>query len=490
MINSFIGRQQTIARLVKNLSNRQWSVLLIGSMLCAISLGIATTYLGISILVIPILVFFLILKPEILLIVLLFAWITDVTWINDNLRFVKDYLILLIFAKSLLVKASISEFIKSPISKGIIFFIIIIVVGGILNSSELSPLTMVYGLRGIFLYPLLFFALLRLNFPTSVYYRLVKLIPFLALIQLPVQLLQKTTGFQWGNPANLVKITTWDNTAGLFGGNGVLVLSALLLVAAGISASEIAHKKRIVLNLLVLLVVPISLAIAEGKYGLLIYLPIVLWAFRSLLKSINKILIFLILGTGIVLVAWYAISNLSTLSGSSYNSLTDPSRLMVLVNNQFSDQPSSGSWFTTGRIGVLIIVSHERAHSLDGFLQNIFGNGAGSGSLSKITLFSGYLANKYPFDPLTRTDLSRLWIEFGWLGCLVFAYFYFFMFTRAVKLRSNIQSEDDIALQYITVSVIPIVILLVPYTEVNALGIAGFVLWTLSAWTESKLIKL
>jgi hypothetical protein len=347
----------------------------------------------------------------------------------------------------------------------------------------------VYGLRGILLYPLLFFALLRFNFATSFYYRLIRIIPIIAILQLPAQVLQKITGFRWGNPANMVLRTPWDNIAGLFGSNGVLVLSSLLLIAAGVAASEIANKKRIPFNLLVLLAVPISLAIAEGKYGLLIYLPIVFWAFRKMLGSINKIIFFLFISTGLILVSWYAISNLSFLAGTSTNYLTDPGRLMEVVRNQFSDQPSSRGWITTGRIGILKIVSKERANSPDGLWQNIFGNGAGSGSLSKITLFSGYLAIKYPFDPLTRTDLSRIWIEFGWMGCLVFAYFYFVMFIRAVKLKSIIQTDDDKALQYITISIIPIVILLVPYTEVNALGIAGFILWTLSAWTESKFIR-
>jgi hypothetical protein len=458
--------------------------------LFAFLLGVAGIFIGsissiftIRVLAIPLALFVFFSQAEWLIALIFITWIVDFTWISEWLRYLRDFLIIILFIKSLFKNSAVPIVFSRVLKKPFVFLGIVTVFGFLLNLQNLAPGAILFGFRAHAMFFLFYLALIKMNYPSKFYQRILLFGAPLVIFQLPVQFYQRNQGLNWSNVSDYF-VTYWDNNSGIFGLNGSLVLGSFLLCAAAVSASELMFRKRSLRNLLVIVLAPFSLAIGEVKYGLLVYPLVMAWAFRGLWGNARKFVVGMLIVILIVSITFVAIINLDVLANMNINYLSGEN-LLKLWQAQFVDISSDTNTLNSGRIGLLNFVAAERAQSGLEILQHIFGNGIGSVSNSTYSLFQGYLYKKYPFDGLARTDFSRLWIELGWLGVLGFGWIYWSLFWRCWLLSKYITDPDEQIYIYAYISVLPACLLLIPYVNFNNGGLGGFIFWVMSAGVEA-----
>ena len=450
-------------------------------LLCVFLIGVGISFWGPAFLLLfvaPIVIF---LPKEVLIFSLLASLTIDLTWISEYLRFLPDILTLVLFAKSLFYNKGI-PLTKSAIKLPLFFLACNLVLGLITNYETLQIGSVIYGFRVLFLDFLIFFALLRFNQPVSFYKKVILMLFALMLLQLPIQIIQRTFGFNWSNISYSFQ-TPWDNNAGTFGLNGTLKLTSLCMIVFAIALSEVAFQKRTLLNIAMIAIIIFSLAITESKYGLLL-VPVTAVFFTRKLWSNSPGNILKGLGLVIFVVALFTIGllNIPQLSGTNNNSLLN--QPAELWDAQFYLGDTTSSQGLPGRLGVFQLVDQYRAHVSDGNFQFLFGNGIGSTSDSSFTSLQGYLFRQFPFDQLGRTDASRIWIEFGMLGSVIYLWMYMLLLSRAAKIAASLESLDDQLMGYSTYNCVMVGLLLTPYSPVTMGAVSGFSIWLMASMCE------
>jgi hypothetical protein len=457
-------------------------VFLVGAALLAVVLGAGIPFLGPVVLVVPLALLALLVDARILVILILLSLTVDLTWLSALMRFVPELLVALLLLRSMPKKGGV-PIIRSPLLRPLVLFALVIIAGVVVNLENWSLYPGIFGLRVMFVFVVLFYSLLRLHFPAKFYCMVTTIVLVLMAVQLPLQILQRQ-GITWVTPPDSF-ITDWDNNAGTFGFNGALKIASLGMVALAIAVSNLVIRRRDWLSVLMIPVIPISMAIAEAKYALLLTPLVILWGIRkewlSGVRSWLRAFIVVIIGVG---ASAFTILNLTAFAGIDTNWLVGD-KLTQTWESQFSATPTTTSWLTSGRIGVMSIVADERLRQGSGLLTDLVGNGIGSGSDSSSSLFQGYLFQLFPYDNLVRTDMSRVWIELGWLGVIALAWLCIAILRQGQRVAALAESEDERLLGYITVSVVPVCVALTPYGPVLSGGWAGFMLFFLAAGVET-----
>jgi hypothetical protein len=457
-------------------------VFLVGAVLLSVVLGAGIAFLGPVVLVVPLALFALLVDARIVVVFILLSLTVDLTWLSGLMRFVPELLVGLLLLRSMPRKGGV-PITRTALLGPFVLLAGVIIAGVIVNLEKWSLYPGIFGLRVMLVFVVLFYSLLRLHLPAKFYCTVSTVVLVLMAVQLPLQILQRQ-GITWVTPPADF-ITDWDNNAGTFGFNGSLKLGSLGMIALAIAVSNLVIRRRGWLSVLMIPTVPISMAIVEAKYALLLTPFVILWGIRkewfSGVRSWLRALLIVIIGVG---VSAFTILNLTALADINTNWLLGD-KLTATWESQFSATPTTTSSLTSGRFGVMAMVADERLRQGSRFLRDLVGNGIGSGSDSSSSQFQGYLFRLFPYDNLVRTDLSRVWIELGWLGGIALVWLCIIILWQGQRVVGLAESEEERLLGYITVSVVPVCVALMPYAPVISGGWAGFMLLFLAAGVET-----
>lgn len=375
--------------------------------------------------------------------------ILEIYGINPNVtQLIIDFLIMMVFSYSLLNIIK-NKKIKGPgLAVNFFLFATILISFLVTNVSELQ---MILFIRKFGIYYLFFYALLNINLNVVQKKKLLKLLMFLFLVQIPAAMIK------------LITIGTMEDYIGIISIQQGSIASIIPLMAISYLIARYLEFKNN--KYLVLILLFISIGLISSKIAILFYLMIlfvVLSYFYSLKHTkgfslINLIFIKKMMAVSVILILIF-------LSFISLNPRTNPEHkvggsvdidfLQNYVMEYQTAQFQGGKIEAGGRFdapGVAV----ERL-SEGGLLNLLIGFGPGDIVKSSYSTYKDPLLEKYSIGYGGRLGFIWILIQIGIIGVIVFVLFHIYLFTRVLTFY---HAENDRESQVLILTVLGISII-------------------------------
>ncbi len=358
----------------------------------------------------------------------------------------------------------------------IIFLLLLIIAGLIIN--QVQPGSIFYGIRAYFRYIPFFFLPAVYHFSNEQIKKIIRLIFFLILIQLPLIFYQRFIEFS--------HLLTGDVVTGTFKDPALV---AIIAIAAIPFLITFYLRKEISLKLLLisipLLVLPAALN--ETK-SVLFFLPIALIApiffiedRRKKLKEIFPVFIFGFLFI-VIFVAVYNIHYGKRWDGNIVNMLFSEDRIEGYLHKGATTKSDGTEKNTIGRVDSITLPFQVFSNQP---IKYLFGVGIGN-AISKPTskLTAGKYSYKYIKHGGRMSTASQLIWEIGIVGFLIFMLIMFMIFRDCLALRYGNRVENNIALA--SAAVFPIIVITLFYKNSIAIQQPSVCFLFLSGYIASQ----
>ncbi len=340
----------------------------------------------------------------------IFHWLFGVfKIIPKEITWLPDVIILVMTSKFLYLQANRRKWQSTPIDYAILVIIIFGLFSAIYNNVSL--VTIMFGFRKFFKYTLMFFILRNIEHHGKFYRFFLVSLFVLALVQIPVTIVQAITfGTVGKDVADKVSGTLgWKATGAM-----ALFMSFTMSMMMGFYTQT---KKTIYLLLCIAFIIPIILG--SGQFGFIIapIAVVICWLLgnRMTLTNTLKIPLFLII------MAMFIIPGInyhdSRYKGNLSKFLTSPTEVYSLNIQKRKEG-------TFGRFEV-IDVAHQLL--LENLPQLLIGFGPGNASESYFSDYSGQLEKKYPGLKIWGIQYTATILEYGFLGLLLFLLMFYYL---------------------------------------------------------------
>lgn len=333
----------------------------------------------------------------------IFHWLFGVfKIIPKELTWLPDVILIAMAGKFLYLQASKRKWQSTPIDSIFLMIIIFGLFSAIYNGVSL--VTMAFGFRKFFKYALMFFILRNIE-PHGKFYRLFLISLFvLALLQIPVTIIQAIT---YGTTGNDVA----DKVSGTLGWNATGAMALFMSFAMSMMMGFYTQTKKLIYLLLgVAFATPIILG--SGQFGFFIapIAVLICWMLGNPMTVKNVLKIPLI----VIVMAIFIIPGINYHDSRYQGNL---SKFLKSPANVYSLNIQKRKEGTFGRFEV-IDVSHQLL--LENPPQLLIGFGPGNASESYFSDYSGQLEKKYPGLKIWGIQYTATILEYGFLGLALF----------------------------------------------------------------------
>jgi len=353
-----------------------------------------------------------------------FHWLFGVfRAIPKEITWLPDVIILVMAAKILYLQASRKKWKRTPFD----LIMLAILVLGILSAiyNNVSMVTILFGFRKFFKYVLMFYILRNIELDSKFYRVFLISLFILAIIQLPVAIVQAIV---FGTTGKDVA----DNVSGTLGGKATgamaLFMSFIISMMIGFYTQ---YKKIIFLLLCVALLIPIILG--SGQFGLLIapLAALICWSLGVPFTIKNILKIPLITFVLIMLILPGINYHDARYRGNLLKFMKSPSELYSLNIQKRKEG-------TFGRFQVIDV-----AHQLlfENLPQSIIGFGPGNASESYFSEYSGKLDKEYHGAKIWGIQYTATILEYGFLGFILFLMLFYQLWRMNRRIYYKTQSQ-------------------------------------------------
>ena len=412
--------------------------------------------------------------------IFLFEWLNafwkvipkEFTWISDFSIFILLVKVLILIG---LGKISIR---RTNLDKIVLTILFISFVSFIFSDSNI--ITYLLGLRSYFKYMIFFYCLLylRMNEDYVFFEKIIGLFIFLIFLQVPVAILQK------------IFINKRDLICGTLGFNANQELSLILLAGLafvfGLYMNNIIKNKFLFISCCILLLIPIAL---NGAKAAFFFLPILLIyisrkrLFDSLSSMINAVLITFVLICAMILLGNKYLDEKVAISYL----LTNPDYVAEYMFG--ADANRGGVEYTKGgslKRGSTFIYNLKIIK--DNYFYQLAGVSPGNGSQSLFANYNGKYYNRKLNN--SRIDFTRIILEFGILGTLMFAYLLYKCAIMANFLVDKLRNPFWSSVVYASEGIIILYMLSTLYIPTFLSDTISFWFWFLMVFIVSEYDKL
>jgi hypothetical protein len=299
-----------------------------------------------------------------------------------------------------------------------------------------SYLLGIYELRYFFLIAVLSLSLFYYKLLPTDIHSFTKLSVYLGLIQIPPALLQY---FLAGGGM----VRTLDSVSGTFGGYGPLVFLQVFAIGAALTYKQSTGRNVMRINtylLCALFSIPVVFSNSRTAFGFIL----IMLAYVYLNSAANRKNLVLVLKNMTVMILLIVIS-----AGFFYEffwkarNVANQLNLEYVINYYFRDPVTSGQMYLRGADPVMgrgrSVAEATRLIS-DSVPTAIFGRGSGSTTEAAFLGARGGLYQEYgPLAGVSRTQYSKIIVEFGIAGVLLFLFF----FARIKQFIQKINHPDQ-----------------------------------------------
>jgi hypothetical protein len=332
-----------------------------------------------------------------------FHWLFGVfRAIPKEITWLPDVIILIMAAKILYLQAKKNRWERTPIDLIMLSILLLGIISAVYNN--VAGVTLLFGFRKFFKYTLMFFILRNIEQETKFYRFFMILLFILALLQIPVTIVQ---AIHFGTTGKDVA----DNVSGTLGGKATGAMALFMSFIISMMMGFYTQTKKVVF-LLVSAGFLIPIILGSGQFGLLIapLAALICWILGRPLNLKNIVKIPLIISIIIMLV----------LPGINYHDARYKGNLMKFLRSPtelYSLNIQKRKEGTFGRFQV-IDVAHQLL--LDNIPQLIVGFGPGNASQSYFSEYSGKLDKEYQGFKIWGIQYTATILEYGFLGLILF----------------------------------------------------------------------
>ena len=316
-------------------------------------------------------------------------------------------------------------------TKWIVGFLIFAVFSALIN--QISAMTAFIGLRVLMKYSLLFIVLYSMDFSEKFIKRLFYLLFAIALIQIPVAIIE----LKFFVPAKVMGL--WDLITGTFGHNNTGILAVYLLEWIAFLVAIMVEQRRLRLRLLILiLLLTIPPILGEAKAFFLVLVPLILFMLRR--EWIKRPTLALTIGVFTFLLFW-GVDAILVKTGywiAGRNPITYVTRMNEIIEKDLAgvqkqvgvEKPTEGRFYQMNN-ALRFATSSPQALLL--------GFGPGVGTFSFFAAYEAPTVKYYKAWEVSSASHSLAWIllEYGILGTLLFLVLPFLLYRRAAILHRS-----------------------------------------------------
>ena len=343
--------------------------------------------------------------------------------IPKELTWLSDVIVMTTTAKMIFLQAKEKGLKKTPID----FVLVAILLLGLISAlyNRISPVTLIFGFRNFFKYVLLFFVFVNIEHDEKFYRHFLILIFILALIQIPVTVIQAHI---YGNIGEDIA----DNVSGTLGkkATGAMAIFVSFTISF-IIGFYTQHRKIVLIILAILCLIPIILGSGQFGFYIVPVAALICWIYGNpkTLRNLLKIPVMLTALVTLILVGINFHDNLY--NGKLLDIIKSPSRLY-----QFNLKLRKEGTF--GRFQVIKVSNEILAEHLPNL---IIGTGPGNASESFFNKFQGKLEKQYQGRKIGGIQFTTIILEFGYLGLLLFLYLFYCLLKMNYKLYCKTPSK-------------------------------------------------
>lgn len=351
------------------------------------------------------------------------------------------------------------------------FFLLFLLIGIIVN--QVQPGAVFWGIRKYFRYAPLFMLPLVYNFSDKEIGRLIKLLLYFSLLQLPVAIYQKLVLFKINPSGDVIQGTVIGS-----GHVAVYLICSISIALAYYLKGKVVFKKFVLI--MVILFLPIGITEASAALFLLpiIFISPVLFMDKSSaqFKKLSSLMVMgVVFFAGFIAIYNYQYS--SRWDGNILNAIIEGQVFKKLYKEASDDsvgeQAGVAKMAEIGRVdSMLLPIDYLKKK---GSVSVLVGVGIGNASDS----FSDLLQGEYYWTVSDKnsdiTTIGNMLWEVGVMGVLLSYLLIFMIFIDAKALQRSSEHIGTIALGWL--GVLLVLVFTLPYTNILGHNVSGYLMW-------------